>query len=513
MAGIVEKNPGRLGIFLLLFSLLAAMLAVFFISFASDSEQLTGQGETIASQAAVPDVESSPAANVTATGQLPASADAPDPATGNSNTVTPVFAEQVTGNTGGGANPSQPIPTPAPGMISGLVLSEESLPLVGVNVSLFLPDGTPAGISATTVPGGSFSIQVDPGQYKLFFSDPAGVYQSDWYGGYGPGSAALVSVDSGQKVAIAQIMHQVVSGSFLTGTVRDEDGAGVAGVNVLAFLFLNVGCANDVCDTIELKGLAVTDGDGVYGIGGLDPGDYKVMFSPQDTALSVQWYREQSTYATAKAVRVEEGKTTADIDARLYLGGTISGTVSKQGGRPAAYTLVDVYDATGIIAYSGITDGNGNYRTSHLPDGDYRVHAATNMPTGWTEEWYSDKHDYASADPVTVSRGVDTSGVDIEIGDPAQIPEEPDDGVIIIIFDQPGMIAGLGPTPASADSDARQVDAGAQAGEGSCSGPGTVGERSDDMVLADEDQQDVIGDGSDQQAAASMLESEGARPV
>ncbi|MHB1382164.1 MAG: carboxypeptidase-like regulatory domain-containing protein, partial [Thermoleophilia bacterium] len=151
-----------------------------------------------------------------------------------------------------------------PGAISGVVSSSDAAPLGGASVILFRVDGSPAGASTATGAAGLFRLTVSPGQYKLFFSHPSGDYQSAWYGGYTPGSAAVVTVVSGQEVAIAQALSRTTAGGSLAGTARDQSGAGVAGVNVFAFLFINNTCLTGPCDALELKGNAVTDSKGAY---------------------------------------------------------------------------------------------------------------------------------------------------------------------------------------------------------------------------------------------------------
>ncbi|RJQ45676.1 MAG: carboxypeptidase regulatory-like domain-containing protein [Gaiellales bacterium] len=499
MAGSHVKNPGRLGVFLLLLSLLAAMLLVFFIVFSCDPGQSADGDGTIVSEAAAVQEDTLPGAALgPGPGTPPGAPSGPAPATGFGGSA---FLTDQSGESGGAGQPT-PAP-PLPGTVWGAAWSDKSFPLEGIRVTFFLPDGSPAGFSATVI-GGAFSAQVSPGRYKVFFSDPAGVYEPAWYGGYSPGSAAVVTVGEGQAVYIAQVMNKAVSGGSLAGTARDENGAGVSGVNVFAFLFIEVNCLAGPCDAIELKGVGVTGKDGVYQIAGLEAGDYKVMFSPYGTEFALQWFREQSTHATAKTVAVAEGKTASDIDASLYRGGTIGGSITRQGGQPAAYALVDVYDATGIIVSSVVAGADGSYRTKSLPDGSYRVRASANLPDGWAEEWYGGAHDLGSADPVAVTRGGETGGIDIDIGEPAVAPEAPGDERLIVFDDGDGVTSSC---EASGETECGGGETGGS-GEGP-SGVAAFGQGADGMVLPDDDQQDVVGDGGDDQPAPGDSESDG----
>lgn len=484
MASSITKNHGRLGIILLLLSLLTAALLFIFIAYSCDSQQSATDDQTIVTEAALPQVETLASGAIS----VPATAPPADPGTPTASTA---FASQFSAD-----NPS-PLP-PATGDIAGTVVNDFIQPLSGIAVYLFRVDGSPAGVSTVTGAGGGFDMALAPGQYKLFFADPTGFYQSAWYGGYGPTTAAVVTVISGRQTTVAQSLSPSVTGGSLAGTVRDKgDRRGLAGVNVFAFLYIDGNCLTGSCDTIELRGTAVTDEDGAYSVNGLDAGSYKVMFNPAGTLYSVQWYREQSIHSTAKTVLVLEGKATTGIDASLYWGSTISGTITKQSGGAAAYALVDVYDETGIIIYSGLTDAAGHYRTSRLPDGYYRVHAATNIPGGWTEEWYNDKADFASADPVLVNRSGDITGIDIEIGDqPPANPGTPGDEVII--FEESGVVADV-------PQDTREAGP-LPAGDNPSDDGLPFGQRADQMVLPDKNQQDVVSDGSDDQAVVGQVE-------
>lgn len=478
---------------MLLSSLIVALLLTF-LYYACSSKESADSQDTIVSEATAPQFDMSAGMAAVAGGASPGSggqAAAAAPAGGPG-----FFSQTIEGGPG----------APAPGTISGTVNSDTSSPLGGIAVYLFLADGSPAGINTVTGASGSFTLPLAPGQYKLFFSDPEGTYQPAWYGGYGPGTAALVSVVSSQETSITQTLSMGTDSGSLAGTARDESGAGIAGVNVFAFLFYENGCGDGSCDSLELKGTATTGADGTYEVKGLIAGSYEVMFSPLGTDFSLQWYREQSTHQTAKTVEVTAGKTTAGIDASLYRGGTISGTITRQGGSPAAYALIDVYDETGIIVYSGLTGAAGLYQTAPLPDGSYRVHAATNMPGGWTEEWYNNKADFASAEPVAVTRAGDTNGIDIEIDDPSSSSpgDSGDDDDVIIIFEETGVVA----TDGRAGGVAAEGEAAQSEPVYGSDGMAAVSQGADQSVLPDKNQQDVVGDRRDDDAVVGQVEGD-----
>lgn len=163
--------------------------------------------------------------------------------------------------------------------------------------------------------------------------------------------------------------------------------------------------------------------------------------------------------------------------------------------------MVDVYDGTGVIVYSGITDGNGNYRTSPLPEGEYRVHAATNMPGGWKDEWYNGAYDFASADAVTVSRGSNHAGVDIEIDDNTLPPSGQGDGGVIIVVGEQGVVEGAA-APGGADAGSADEVAVSSANSSAFDeGPG-------DVVLSHENEHQVGGNRGDDQSPVGQVEGD-----
>lgn len=493
MAGSLAKDPGRLRLVIFILSLLTVAFLLTLINHFWESSRLADNDETIVSESARPEVDSI-SDGAMPTGDTGSGADTITADT----TIANASGAPITVFTGQDSGDSTP---PSPGVISGVVSTVDGSPLSGVAVILFRVDGSRDGIIAATGVDGGFYMAPAPGQYKLFFSHPSGDYQSAWYGGYAPGSAAVVTVSSAQEVTIAQSLNRTTAGGSLAGTARDQNGAAVAGVNVFAFLFINRTCLNGPCDALELKGNAVTDSKGAYQVNGLDAGSYKVMFSPAGTDLSVQWYIEQSTHETAKTVVVETGKTVTGVDASLYRGGTISGNITRQGGAPAAYALVDAYDDTGIIVYSGLADASGNYQTAPLPDGNYRIHAATNMPGGWEDEWYSDKQDFASAEAVTVNRYGSTSGINFEIGSKSlPIPDDTGHDKVIIIQEDVGVVAG-GEGTAGADAIPASSDA---------SGGEAASQVADQVALPDKYQQDVVSNGSDDHAMVGQVERDDA---
>ncbi|HZC32108.1 MAG TPA: carboxypeptidase regulatory-like domain-containing protein, partial [Candidatus Bathyarchaeia archaeon] len=110
--------------------------------------------------------------------------------------------------------------------IQGTVTDPSSAPLAGITVS--------AGLSTTTTSaGGTYTLSVPPGSYRVTFQDLSNALPSGFYstGGFTASfsGATLVDVNSGPQVGINV---QLPTGVAMTGTVTGAAGAGLAGINV-----------------------------------------------------------------------------------------------------------------------------------------------------------------------------------------------------------------------------------------------------------------------------------------
>jgi uncharacterized surface anchored protein len=163
-----------------------------------------------------------------------------------------------------------------------------------------------------------------------------------------------------------------------------------------------------------------TDSSGIYITfipnEGLVPGSYRVGFASGCGANNYmpQFYSDKPSLASADPVTVTSGATTSGIDAPMVLEGQITGTVTDSATHTAlAGACVTVYDSGGGVAGSAQTDSSGAYTISALPTGSYRVGFASGCgASNYEPQFYNDKASLASADPVTVTDGTTTSGID-----------------------------------------------------------------------------------------------------
>ncbi|NPV60687.1 MAG: hypothetical protein HPY75_13650 [Actinobacteria bacterium] len=262
---------------------------------------------------------------------------------------------------------------------------------------------------------GRYSFQdVPAGEYKVLFEyyrDGGTVYK--WYDDRGGFEAAnVVTVTEGMETqnVDAHFSNEVSISGRVTGAA---DPGGIYDTYVRVY---------DSSHTY--MGYTWTDGDGYYSIRGLAPGDYRVSFNESwwgSGGYLEEWYDNKRDFESADPVTVAEGAPATGIDAMLDPGGSISGKVTgdgASGGLPDVEVVV--YDENWNAYGYDYTASDGTYEVRGLPTGQYRV--AFYPESGeYIGEWFDDKPDFWSADPVTVTEGEPTTGVDAHLAKYASI--------------------------------------------------------------------------------------------
>ena len=258
--------------------------------------------------------------------------------------------------------------------------------------------------------------------FNLSGSDDETVYISDlaegWY---------FIGINlSSQNGAVYTMTVEVGDGStfgigYISGTVEDEQGNKLE--NILVELY------GEPFNWDISRPLITTDSNGYYKIGYI-PGDYKVRFNLMDFSqygyiwapdlnYIGEYYDDKSSSAEASILSVAEGTTIAGKNAKLALGGMISGTVTY-GVNGIENVAVRVRDLIGSSISLGYTNGNGQYTFNRIPTGYFKVYVYP-PSAEYGVEWYDDKPSLDDADPVFVAAGKTTSGIDFQLEEGGRI--------------------------------------------------------------------------------------------
>ena len=269
----------------------------------------------------------------------------------------------------------------------------------GINVSVY--DSTTGNYIAfaSTAADGTYTVAGLPtGSYKVEFDGTYLGFIKEWYNNKATDCAAdVVPVTAPNDTP--EINANLAIGGKIAGTVTDSSGAKLQNVYVYVH---DIPTGNSIA-------YAVTAADGTYTVAGLPTGSYKVEFY-LGAGYIPEWYNDQRDFCSAQAVSVTVPNTTGEINAKLAIGGSISGTVTDSSAAGLQNVYVYVYDlAENFIAVDSTT-ANGTYTVSGLPTGSYKIKFYANT-TGYFDEWYNNKGDFDSAAPISVTAPNDTPGI------------------------------------------------------------------------------------------------------
>ncbi len=293
--------------------------------------------------------------------------------------------------------------------VSGIVTDSLANPIQGVQVTAFDVSGI-ALQSVNTQPDGSYLINRIPGGSVKILFNAGPCYSGNYISEYYPDKGTLAEA---QPVAVT--LGQTTSGidavlspaGAIAGRLTDNDGHGL--LSGFVQCFENVSGA---------YGGAQPDADGNFLVRNLPAGNYRVRFSftyNWITNFPAELFDDKPSFGLGDLVPVSAGGTTNGINAVLeHNGGGISGRVTDSIGTGIAGLTVVVSDANGNVANStAVTDANGYYTVLNVPVGPAKVYFnADSISSRFASEFYNDKGDHGTADPVMVTQGVTAPNID-----------------------------------------------------------------------------------------------------
>jgi len=209
---------------------------------------------------------------------------------------------------------------------------------------------------------GTYSMpDLAPGQYLVNFGcqlDHA--YANQWFGVKpGAGQPELVSAEPGRTGGIDAVLRRA---GTITGVVTSSSGHPLAGICVTP---VEIGQPASVVESEGGLSAPPTDSSGDYQVAGLAAGRYSVEFSPCEDSF------RYASALRATAVTVRSNETTRGINARLAIGGSISGRVVNVAAKPLRNICVAASDVQTAFTGLAITGKAGTYRVPGLGTGRY----------------------------------------------------------------------------------------------------------------------------------------------
>jgi protocatechuate 3,4-dioxygenase beta subunit len=243
------------------------------------------------------------------------------------------------------------------GIIRGTVIDPNGQPVTGMRVNA-CNYTTYECYTDITDSQGDYSIRcLLTGTYWIAVEPDLGsMYVRQYYDGQDNWeNATLVVVDTDGTVE-ENIDFQLTPGGGISGTVTDPNGQPITNRWVTAIKY------NE-----NYSYSAWTDDAGMYQMGSLSPGLYRVMIWADDTIYASKFYDNTPAWDWATPVSVSVGQWTTGIDFALDLGASISGVIKDPFG--AGQANVQVFCGTNGDGSIIRADSNGYYKCSGLAVG------------------------------------------------------------------------------------------------------------------------------------------------
>lgn len=292
--------------------------------------------------------------------------------------------------------------------ISGHVYKSDGITPVTEVLVLICSDcgGCSLGMVETDSYGSYTVYDLSPGYYYVSANEPTmieGVYYTWWYGGAtdcAESDPVTITAGINTENIDFQLNSYVQGTGSISGSVYRSDGiTPVAETNVLAEPTYEA--AN------YYGGNAETKSSGEYTIYNLKEGNFSVLAC--DNAMNNEVYDD---------VTVTAGMNTEGIDFQLDDLGAVSGNIYVYG-----YGIECGSDCPVVEFYSTACGGTkissttvyytGDYEAFGLPPGN--IYVKLNGGASLSSEWHNDAAECKDADPVTVTVGVWTKGIDFDV--------------------------------------------------------------------------------------------------
>jgi Carboxypeptidase regulatory-like domain len=234
----------------------------------------------------------------------------------------------------------------------------------------------------------------------------------------------FVALSITAAVGLLPAASALAAGSISGTATAAGTGAPIAGLSVCAEANFVGGVAS---------GCTATDAAGNYTIGGLPArSDYQVEFSALGNLnFLTQYFQGKEGLDNWDRVAVNDGATTAGINAAMNPGAQISGHVGEQGTEAAAEGVeVCALDPAPNpraeeFERCAKTDGAGNYVVRSLPGGTYVIVFARYRPpvdsVPFAQQYYANATTKQTATPISLAPPETRAGIDASLVNRLQV--------------------------------------------------------------------------------------------
>lgn len=318
------------------------------------------------------------------------------------------------------------------GTLSGVVITSGGI-RPGFTVAAYNPSGTRRGFASTGV-GGTYSIVLPPGTYKMVAYDDAGAFAPAFFRDKQTfADADSVTVTATQTVSNVDFFVQL--GARVAGTVTDVSGSAVAAAVVLAYSTAGFQIT-----------FAIAGPDGRFAMT-VPPGSYRFVAVDPAYRLAAGYSNGATSFEGSPEVTLAGGQNRNDLNFRLQPGGRVSGRViDAKTGAGLPNITVAAYNSDGSMRTFVNSDANGDF-TLLLPAGDFRI-AAFDVALVYATQFYAQSRSFAGAvgisssvgqivtlQPFTLSHGGRLEGTVTDQGSGARIS-----GAVVSAYDTSGFV-------------------------------------------------------------------------
>lgn len=313
-------------------------------------------------------------------------------------------------------------------VVSGNVkdeLTEE--PLENVSVT-FISSSTLAAFSTTTDVEGNYTIDIIPGDYKVYFKSPEGYFPEFYDNIRHIWEANVLTLEADVTYSdINSLLSPIAPETTfnLNGSVLDSEGNPVNAV-------VHIKNVNQNAFAIHQRNVR-TDVDGNFTVGVPEGSQVILYVDPQDNNLSGEFYENAFSVANAVVLTVDDNISGINFVLEANVEGTasISGGVfnsAKEGVNAMLIAMklgMDRFHKYGNLRE--FTNDNGNYSINNLPAGDYILFTIPEegyLPTFYKEDGTMTVN-WREADILTLNANSNLDAINFTVLD---IPVKPTNG-------------------------------------------------------------------------------------